>query len=924
MEKKKLGFLNRKLIVIVFFILYILISLIITRAEYLQIKEIGEQYVSIYYTNIVNKYIVMAVSFVISYIVIFLSNKKMRKSLSKFFEEEKKEMPKLPNKSISFIASLIVSFVAQIFLTEKFLMFTHSAQFGIADPIFNFDIAFYMFKLPFIKALLLFVIIFMVLLTVYSIIYYIVTINVYLDGIDRETLTKNSYIKHIISNIIIIAILVAGMVVLASHEVVTGSMMTLEDEAKTEIVGAGLTDVKIKVWGYRILAAMILISVIRVIKYLKVFKVKKIVSSMLIVPIYLVTLFVVMTGFQYIYAERNELDKQKNYLSDNLNYTRQAYNINVEEVDVENKDEDIKIDSNFLENVTVVSKDSTLASLEEYKDSEGYYTYKSSVIGLYNVDGKKQPLYITPREIVSGANRTYTSKTYQYTHGYGVVASDVSNLDETGNTKYIQYKYDNSDNKLNIKEPRIYFGLTTDETIVTNANDKKEFDYPISTKDYEENEYNGEAGIKANMLDRVVLAIEQHNWRLALSSDISENSRILMNRNIRERAKTLMPYLIYDENPYMVVTDDGRLVWVLDAYTRSNKYPYSQKTKIKVEDNYEEINYIRNSVKVLVDAYDGTIDFYITDRTDPIVMLYRNLYPDLFKEKDVNIPEDIQKNIVYPEYLYDIQAKMLERYHNVNTEILYRNDDVWSAAKTVKGEETYIKPTYTMMKVPDSDTEELGLVISYNKLNKQSLNSYLVGKYDNGNKLTIYKLSPDSNLPGIKQLKVQIEQDELIAEELSKINTPGTEMIYNTFIVPIGNKILYVEPVYQILINEESNVPMLKKVIVASEKKVAIGNSLKEALINLISDSAYDLEFINQDSQEELIEAIIKANNNLKQSSEANDWEMIGNDLNDLQSLIEKLEKLKNSEESEDNKDNEENKGFLQGLLNQNASKDNE
>ena len=286
-------------------------------------------------------------------------------------------------------------------------------------------------------------------------------------------------------------------------------------------------------------------------------------------------------------------------------------------------------------------------------------------------------------------------------------------------------------------------------------------------------------------------------------------------------------------------------------------------------------------------------------------MLYRNIYPDLFKDKDISIPEDIQENIVYPEFLYEIQAQMLERYHDVNTEILYRSDDVWSAAKSSEeGNENKVNSTYTILKTVDSETEELGLVVSYTKLNKQSLNSYLVGKYDNGNKLTLYKLSSDSNLPGIKQLKVQIEQDEVISEELSKLNTTGTSIIYNTFIVPIDNTILYVEPVYQIMINEESAVPTLKKVIVSTGDKVAIGDSLGEALIKLVSDSAYDLEFINSDSEEQLIEAIIKANNNLKESSQSNDWEMIGTDLSNLQSLIDTLEELrKNNEESGNNTD---------------------
>ncbi|MBR3133287.1 MAG: UPF0182 family protein [Clostridia bacterium] len=899
MEKSKKGFITRKLVVVFFLIIYLFISFVMARGEYLEIKEIGEQYVSIFYTNVANKLAVTVLAFAISYIIIYFSNLKLKSGLEAFFVKEQKEMPKLPNKSISFIASLIVSLLAQVFLTEKFLMFMNSAKFGINDPIFKFDISFYLFKLPFIKSLIIFGIIYTVILTLYSVVYYIVTLNKYFDGVDRETLINNSFIKQVIGKVIVIALLVAGIVILSSVEIENGNMINLNDDTKTEIIGAGLTDVKIKLWGYRLFALAILISVIRVIKYVKQFKVKKIVNSMLIVPIYLVVLFIVMTGFQYFYAERNELDKQRKYLNYNIEYTRQAYNIKVDEVDV-NSVNNLSLDSinlNVLKNASIITEEANLDSLAESKDSEVYYTYGTSNIGLYNIDGEKKPVYITPRELASGVNGTYSSKTYQYTHGYGVVVSDISNVDDKGNVEYIQSEYD--DNVLGITEPRIYFGMATNETVVTGAKDKKEFDYPISSKSYEEYEYKGKAGINAGLLDRLVLAIHNGDHKLVTSFSVTDNSKIIMNRNIRERAKALMPYFVYDEHPYLVVTDSGKLVWVLDAYTISNSYPYSQKSKIKIEGNYKEINYIRNSVKVLVDAYDGTVSFYIIDRTDPIAMMYRNIYPDLFMDKDATIPKDIQKNIVYPEYLFDIQAQVLERYHDVNAEMLYRVGDAWTVSRKSDEEDNRVNSTYTMLKTVDSKGEELGLVTSYNKLNKQSLNSYLVGRYDNGNKLTIYKMSQDSNLPGIKQLQIQIEQDKDISEELSKINTPGTKVDYNTFIIPLENTVLYVEPFYQTMINEDSAVPALKKVIVATGDKVAIGNNLEEAILKLISDSAYDLGFINTDSEDELIEAIIKANNNLKDSSRANNWELIGNDLKELQSLIDTLEEVrKNTDNS--------------------------
>lgn len=920
MKDKVKKVITRRIIVVAFLIIYALIMLVSTRSEYLQYKEIGDQYVSIFYKNIKTQFLVLGVSFVISYITIYVSNKMLRKSLKRLFEAQGKETPRLPNKSISCITSVVVAFIAQNVFTEKFLLFTNVAKFGINDPVFGMDVSFYMFQLPFIKTILIFLIAFLVILTVYICAYYIITINTCLGGVDAENLRKNKFLNQVFANLFIIAALIAGLMVLGSQEIVTGNLITLNDEAKTELVGAGLTEIKVKVIGYRLLGVVILFSLFRVIKYLKNLKVKKIITSMLITPIYLVVLFGVMTVFQYAYAERNELDKQKTYIEENIKNTRQAYNIDIDEVEIDNTSnlDDATIASNvdLLSQITIVDEETTLANLAEYKDNEGYYTYQSTQIGRYTVNGKKRSLYITPREIISGANRTYNNKTYQYTHGYGVVISESTGTDKTtGGISYVQSKYTNEDDKIKIEEPRIYYGMATGDVAVTNVDGKNEFDYPTSTTSYETNEYDGKGGINANLVDRVVLALSKGDYKLAFNSSVTSDSKILLNRNIRERAKLLLPYLIYDEEPYMVITDDGRLKWVLDAYTVSDSYPFSQKSTVVVEGKNKEINYIRNSVKVIIDAYDGTTTFYMTDSTDPIAMLYYNIYPELFADKGEQIPEDIQKNIVYPEFLYKAQAKILERYHNVSTEILYRSDDVWQAdvqSGSDENNKVFVEPYYTVLKAPDSDFEELGLVLPYTKSNKQSLNSYLIGTYTGGtNKLTMYKLISDTTLPDIQQLNVQIDQDKIISEELDKLSTAGTQLIRRTYIIPIENSILYIEPVYQVLLNEESQVPTLKKVIVASGTKVAIGDNLAEALTTLVTDSASKIEFVNKEDREQVIKAVIKANKNLTESLDAKDWEMIGSDLERLQGLIEQLEKL----EAESNSDFQENSSIFDDFM---------
>ena len=447
-------------------------------------------------------------------------------------------------------------------------------------------------------------------------------------------------------------------------------------------------------------------------------------------------------------------------------------------------------------------------------------------------------------------------------------------------------------------QPRIYYGLQTNNLVVTNTTNQKEFDY-IETDKNIENAYDGKAGLKLNFIDRLILGIKEGNLQLGLASNITNESKILTNRNIIERAKILMPYLIYDDNPYMVVNKDGRLVWVIDAYTTSNNYPYSQRTTIKESSSSKiELNYIRNSVKVLVDSYDGTISFYITDRTDPIAMSYRNMYPKLFVSLDEKIPEDISKHFVYPEYLYKIQADVLTRYHNIEPDVLYRNDDIWkissyNSSKVTTRIGNQIKPYYTMVKTVDEENSRLGLVLPYTLQGRQNMISYLVGSYNNGEaKLKLYKYNADANILGTMQLDTQLEQDETIMKQLESLNVNGIKITKNIIVIPLDNNLLYVEPVYASYTNEPDSLPTLRKIIVASKNKVAIGNNIQEALLNLVSERSVNIEIENTDTVDDIIDTIIKANHNLTNSNESNNWEMMGKDVNKLQELINKLEQL--------------------------------
>lgn len=910
-KKQKKNGKRRMRLVILFIALILLIGYIIFRGSFLEIMEISEKYTDIFWQNFKYTGITIAINFIFLFIVIYNTNNGIKKGLKPFFDQEKKEMPKLPNKSISMIISILVSsFTAEMFKNKALLMMSN-ATFGINDPVFGWDISYFMFKKPFIEMLLLYLLLVVVGLTIYVAAYYIIVFNVCFDGIDRQTLKQSKLMKKLISSARIVSILGAVFIAFKAQDVVFDKMLTLNDKLSTTIYGAGLTDVTIKFWGYNILAVVIVISVFRAIKYLQEKSTKKTLLSLAIVPEYLVALFVVMVVFQAIYVNPNELDKEKEYLANNIEYTKKAYNINIDEKEVTDEGtittDKVADNKTVIDNVAIVNEDVTLTTLKDKQTSSKYYTYRNTKIGKYNLNGKVNLVYLSAREIASGSNVTYNNKTYEYTHGYGTVITSATSTDKTGNMEYVQKLFDGSDNQVAISQPRIYFGTETNEAVVINSKNKSEFDYPKSESENAINVYDGQAGLKTSFVDRLILGITQKNLKLAFSGDVTNESKILINRNVIDRVKKIMPYIIYDEEPYQVITDDGKMIWVIDGYTVSNEYPYSQETTIEVNGVKQRINYIRNSVKVLVDSYDGTVKFYITDRTDPIIMAYNSIYPSLFESKDETIPEDISKHFVYSEYLYNIQSNMLERYHNVKTDVLYRSSDVWDRAthtisKTLKTTGSEIEPFYTMVKTVDNDSAELGLVLPYTMYEKQSLISYLVGTCDEkGNsKLTLYKYSADSNILGPMQLDTQIEQDEEISKEIQALNVTGTKLIRNMILVPIDNSLLYVEPIYQLTLNDESDVPVLKKVVVASGNKVAIGNDLQEALNNLTSQYAIDIEVSNTDDLDDLVDAIVKANQNLEKSNQSNNWEQIGKDMSTLQNLIKKLEELlKESKENE-------------------------
>lgn len=913
-KKSKKKSAKRRTIVVLFSIVFIIIAYIMYRGNYLEYLEIGKNYIGAFTDQIKYRSITIIVSFIWIFGLMYFTNKRIQKGLKPFFSEENKEMPKLLNKSISFITAAIGSVITSNIFLQKTILFFNSTSFGKTDFIFGHDIGYYLFIKPFLQTVLIYILVTIVLSTLYAAVYYIVSLNTqFVNGVTTESL-KNSIIKkQLLNNAKILVIIIAVLTFINAEDLSSRPFLTVgENEYSYAISGAGTSDVSIKVWGYRALSIIMIIAIFVGISAYNKKKNRRLIMSVFSVPIYLVGLILVLIGYNKIFVDSNEYEKEKQYISYNIENTRDAYGINIEEVNLDDTDainsDEVTKYSEVANNISTTNKDLILKSLNGTLTNKGYYKYTSTKPCEYTINNKKTLVYVTPREVVSNEN-SYTNATHEYTHGYGVVVTSASDTNSTGDLVNLQKGFSNDGNVINIKNPRIYFGLETNKTIVTNSKNKNEFDYPKnenSDLDNATNSYDGEAGLKLNTLDRMILAFSNGDINLAFSNNINENSKILTNRNVIERAKKIMPYLTYDNSPYLVITNEGNLVWVIDAYTTSKYYPYSQKSNI----NGQEINYIKNSVKVLVDAYNGKVEFYITDRTDPIAMAYNKAFPDVFMDIDKEIPSEISEHFTYSEFLYNIQAEILKRYHNTEPDVLYRANDVWDIAKYGAGtnsstqQTTQMIPYYAIVKTTDSEQTKLGLVLPYTIQGKQSIAGYTVGTYENGKMvMKLYRYSSDNTVLGPMQLDTQISQNESISKEIESLNVSGTKLTKNIVVVPINNKLIYVESIYQEYINESDSLPKLRKVVIASGNKMAIGDDLKSALSNLLSQ-AFNIEVEDPENEQALLQSIIKANKNLKESTSNQDYEMMGKDIKQLQNLIDKLEQLQSNDSKDKDKEN--------------------
>lgn len=705
----------------------------------------------------------------------------------------------------------------------------------------------------------------------------------------------------------LINVIIAGTVVvimynfLSHQDILIGDMLQKESVKGAYLTGAGFLDVNIKLWIYRIISIVIIIAVYNFIRGIKKEESKKILFSIILIPAALIIVFIVNIAIDSIFLRGNDIDREKEYILQNIRATEEAYNINVENKEIAKgtdiTSEKIKKDSELIEKLPMVTPDVVKETLEnntDNKEKKSLYKYGNPNL----VKNGNAYDYLTTREI-DDKDKTLTNKIYKYTHGNFGILTSSSKVNKNGYLLNVSEKFEGQElNGTKIKEPRLYYGENTNSNAIVNAKDIKEYDYPTSTLTNKENNYNGKGGIKLSLLERIALAITKGSTELVFNNNIVENTKVLLNRQIIERAKKILPNIRYDKDPYLVTKDDGGLAWVIDGYTVTSRYPYSQKVSIEADKGGKErINFIRNSVKVVIDAYNGTVDFYVTDTTDPFISTIMKTYPTLFKNYN-ELSENIKKQMRYPQYLFDIQAKVLTTYHNSDVDNIYRADDRWEVAE-VSGSGTRSSTSmYTLLK--KGDELKPAIITTYTPEKRKNIVSYLVGQTENGaNKLTMYRYNEKSEL-SLSFIDTQIEKDEKVQKEMRELTTLGTELKTVRILLPYEDTTLYIKSIYQVFLNEDS-VPVLKKVIVANKGKVGIGNTLKEAMQRMLTENAIDIDVRDLANEDELKDAIIKQNKTLKDVMKQGDFEYTGKDIQRLIKLVDQLEEVSKEKKKKTN-----------------------
>ncbi len=861
-------------------------------------REIGENFLEVFFTNFQAKLIAQAVSFIIVFAIIYISIIIIKNNLIKVdslyeFMDRKGRIF-----IISVILSMLASGIIQSTVYERLLLFLSPTFLNSGDPIFFKDIGYYLFQRPFLSSLIdsvqsVLLIVFLGVFVVYMFLYARLGITKVTDIFKIKSIAIHNIVN--LTLIIIAKILSFGI---KAEEMLYS--------ASGSFVGAGYTDISIWKLYYTIMPYILIAILFLAIIFMYNGKIKLGIGSVLIYPVVYAVFLTVSLFTDTFVVKPQEVTIEAPYIANSIKYTKNAYNIN----NVENKIYDISYDlnkdtlekeRNVLSNTRIIDYESTVKAINQVQGIRNYYKFNDIDIVKYDFNGVPTAVAMAPREFnkenIDETAKTFINEKLRFTHGFGITATLVNSVTSEGLPNFIikDIPPQSSEKSLKVTQPRIYYGELNDDYVIVNSN-YKELDYSEGDQDVEYS-YTGKSGIKMNLLNKLLYSFHYGDFQLLISKFVDSDSSLLINRNVVDRVKKVAPFLSVDDDPYILVDDEGRVKWIVNCYTTSSYYPYSQPIVLYGE----YINYIRESVKAVVDAYDGTVKFYITDETDPVAQSYKKVYPSFFEEG--TLPKDLITHIQYPETMFTVQAEILKRYHTENPEIFYNKTDMWDFAKEkYENEDKYVKPYYSIMSL-FGDKEELVLMIPYTMVNKQNLVAWMAVSCDEehyGKKL-LYTFPKGQSVYGIMQVENKIDNDPDISREMTLWGQGGSSVIRgNMLAIPVGNSIIYVEPVY-ISSGNQTSLPELKRIILAYNDKIVMEETFEKALYKMFDFKLTPSVELTEPVNPEVVpepeitpelapdSSVIELFDSIKKSMAEGNWEAFGKNFSLLEQEINKM-----------------------------------
>jgi uncharacterized membrane protein (UPF0182 family) len=882
--------------------------------DYLWFKEVG--YTETFLTKIKAQAVIGVPIFIILTILLYIFIKRLKKKY-----DEESEIINV-NKKVNLVIKLI-SGGASLFLTLnitssmwfQILQYINSVDFGTKDPVFNNEVSFYVFKMPLINTVISFLISVLFLMAAA-----IVLFNGYLalkegiknvseqfedirqfprQQIDFNKVLNKKFAERIINQLSIIGfllfLLLGTKYVLRCYDLLYSRL--------GRVFGAGYTDINITLNLYRVLAVGCMLAAATFFAGARKRKLK----TALALPAALIIISILGTslgwGVEKFIVEPDQLSKETVYMQYSIESTQKAYGLdNVKTIQFPANDnltiEDIENNPEVIENIRINDQEPLIQVYNQLQGIRPYYVFYDVDVDRYVIDGDYKQVFLSARELdqdrLNVQARTWVNQYLKYTHGYGITVSTVNSVTPQGQPEILVRNIPpTTETDFNIQRPEIYFGEKTNNYIIVNT-DEMEFDYP-SGADNVETTYEGKAGINLSLFKRLLFSIREGSYRMLISKNIDKDSKIIINRNIIQRVSQIAPFIYFDPDAYIVANqDDGKLYWIIEGFTVSDRFPYSQPTDL-LFDGWD-VNYIRNSVKAVVDAYDGTTNFYIADEGDPIIKVYDKIFTDLLKPIN-EMPEGLRNHIRYSRAYFDVQSDIYRLYHIENPTVFFGREDYWDLAneKYMGGGEGPAGSSYLMFKLPGEEDVEFLLTNQYTPQNKDNMIALLAARNDGENygELVLYEFPKTKVISGPNMIETKIDQDTNISSQLTLWSQMGSDVLRgNTVVIPIEESLLYVEPIY-LKSDTDSNFPEMKMVVASYGEKIVMEPTLDGAIEKLFGTGGQkprdpDIEY----GDAGINDLINKANLVFHEATSAlqtGNWAEYGRKINELEKILNQL-----------------------------------